>query len=74
MLAKRIIPCLDVVGERVVKGTGFRNLQVAGDPVRLGSRYAREGADELVYLDIAATKAIGRSITSSGTRPTGSQP
>jgi len=56
MLAKRIIPCLDVVGERVVKGTGFRNLQVAGDPVRLGSRYAREGADELVYLDIAATK------------------
>jgi cyclase len=55
MLAKRIIPCLDVTGGRVVKGTHFLNLRDAGDPVELGRRYYQEGADELVFLDITAT-------------------
>lgn len=55
MLAKRIIPCLDVDGGRVVKGTNFVNLRDAGDPVELGRRYYQEGADELVFLDITAT-------------------
>jgi cyclase len=55
MLSRRIIPCLDVAGGRVVKGTRFRNLLDAGDPVALAARYAREGADELAFLDIAAT-------------------
>ena len=55
MLAKRIIPCLDVAGGRVVKGVHFVNLRDAGDPVELGCRYYREGADELVFLDITAT-------------------
>ena len=55
MLAKRIIPCLDVTGGRVVKGVNFVNLRDAGDPVELAERYNREGADELVFLDITAS-------------------
>ena len=55
MLAKRIIPCLDVTGGRVVKGVNFVNLRDAGDPVELADRYNREGADELVFLDITAS-------------------
>jgi cyclase len=55
MLAKRIIPCLDVHGGRVVKGVNFLNLQDAGDPVQIASRYEKEGADELVFLDITAS-------------------
>ena len=55
MLAKRIIPCLDVKDGRVVKGINFVGLQDVGDAVELGRRYAEEGADELVYLDISAT-------------------
>jgi cyclase len=55
MLAKRIIPCLDVKDNRVVKGVNFINLRDAGDPVELGARYSAEGADELVFLDITAT-------------------
>ncbi len=55
MLAKRIIPCLDVTGGRVVKGVNFVNLRDAGDPVELAERYNRDGADELVFLDITAS-------------------
>ncbi len=55
MLAKRIIPCLDVKNGRTVKGVNFTGLTDVGDPVELGARYAAEGADELVYLDISAT-------------------
>ncbi len=55
MLSKRIIPCLDIKDGRTVKGTNFVNLRDAGDPVELGALYAREGADELVFLDITAT-------------------
>src|SRR5262245_21941872 len=62
MLAKRIIPCLDVDAGRVVKGTRFRDLRDAGDPVELASRYDAEGADELVFLDITAT-VEGRAAT-----------
>ncbi len=55
MLAKRIIPCLDVHGGRVVKGINFVNLRDAGDPVELAAFYDQEGADELVFLDISAS-------------------
>src|SRR6266487_6291806 len=55
MVLKRVIPCLDVDGGRVVKGTNFVNLRDAGDPVELAERYDAEGADELVFLDITAT-------------------
>lgn len=55
MLAKRIIPCLDVHDGRVVKGINFVNLQDAGDPVELAAYYYKEGADELVFLDISAS-------------------
>lgn len=55
MLTKRIIPCLDVTGGRVVKGTSFTSLRDAGDPVEQAAFYYREGADELVFLDIGAT-------------------
>jgi len=61
MLAKRVIPCLDVNQGRVVKGTNFLNLRDAGDPVEVAARYEREGADELVYLDITASHE-GRDI------------
>ncbi len=62
MLTKRIIPCLDVKDNRVVKGVNFLNLQDAGDPVELGIRYSEEGADELVFLDITATIRSRRTI------------
>jgi imidazole glycerol-phosphate synthase subunit HisF len=62
VLAKRIIPCLDVDAGRVVKGTRFRDLRDAGDPVELAARYDAEGADELVFLDITAT-VEGRAAT-----------
>ncbi len=55
MLARRIVVCLDVQGGRVVKGTGFVNLRDVGDPVQLATRYEAEGADEVVFLDIAAS-------------------
>ncbi len=55
MLTKRIIPCLDIKDGRTVKGTNFVNLRDAGDPVELAAEYARQGADELVFLDITAT-------------------
>jgi len=55
MLAKRIIPCLDVTGGRVVKGVNFVDLRDAGDPVELAERYNSQGADELVFLDITAS-------------------
>jgi imidazole glycerol-phosphate synthase subunit HisF len=55
MLTKRIIPCLDIKDGRTVKGTNFVNLRDAGDPVELAKVYAKEGADELVFLDISAT-------------------
>ncbi len=55
MLAKRVIPCLDVHDGLVVKGVSFRDLQVAGDPVDLAKRYVEEGADELALLDISAS-------------------
>jgi cyclase len=61
-LAKRVIPCLDVDAGRVVKGTRFVDLRDAGDPVELAARYDREGADELVFLDITAT-VEGRNAT-----------
>lgn len=55
MLTKRIIPCMDVKDNRVVKGVNFLNLRDAGDPIELGKKYSDEGADELVFLDITAT-------------------
>ena len=55
MLAKRIIPCLDICKGRTVKGTNFVNLRDAGDPVELGKIYSEQGADELVFLDITAS-------------------
>ena len=56
MLAKRIIPCLDIREGQTVKGINFAELKNVGDPVELGAKYAAEGADELVYLDISATE------------------
>ena len=56
MLTKRIIPCLDIKNGRTVKGVNFVDLRDAGDPVELADRYSKEGADELVFLDITATK------------------
>ncbi|AFM05827.1 imidazoleglycerol phosphate synthase, cyclase subunit [Bernardetia litoralis DSM 6794] len=55
MLSKRIIPCLDIKDGQTVKGVQFEELRFAGDPVELGEKYAKEGADELVFLDITAT-------------------
>ncbi|MCF8390359.1 MAG: imidazole glycerol phosphate synthase subunit HisF [Bacteroidales bacterium] len=55
MLAKRIIPCLDIRNGQTVKGVNFIDIKEVGDPVELGAKYAREGADELVYLDITAS-------------------
>ena len=55
MLAKRIIPCLDIKNGRTVKGVNFENIRDAGDPVELAMYYSKEGADELVFLDITAT-------------------
>ena len=62
MLAKRIIPCLDVKDGRVVKGRSFVNLRDAGDPVACARRYSEAGADELVFLDITATLEARRTI------------
>lgn len=62
MLAKRIIPCLDVKNGETVKGVNFENLQYAGDPIELAKKYSNEGADELVFLDITATNE-GRKTT-----------
>lgn len=61
-MTKRIIPCLDVKDNRVVKGIKFLDLRDAGDPVELGARYSDEGADELVFLDITATIRSRRTI------------
>lgn len=68
MLAKRIIPCLDVKDGRTVKGVNFIGLKDVGDPVELGSRYSREGADELVYLDISASREGRNTFTELVTR------
>jgi cyclase len=62
MLAKRIIPCLDVKGGRVVKGIRFEELREVGEPAELAARYEAEGADEIVFLDIAATNEGRRTI------------
>jgi cyclase len=72
MLAKRVIPCLDVDGGRVVKGTNFLNLRDAGDPVEVAARYEAEGADELVFLDITASHE-GRDIMLDVVRRTAEQ-
>ncbi len=63
MLAKRIIPCLDVRDGQTVKGINFEGLRLIGDPVELGAKYAAEGADELVYLDISASQEGRRAFT-----------
>ncbi len=64
MLAKRIIPCLDIKNGRTVKGTNFINLRDAGDPVELGRIYSEQGADELVFLDIIATSDKRKTLVS----------
>ena len=63
MLAKRIIPCLDIREGQTVKGINFVGLRNVGDPVELGAKYAAEGADELVYLDISATEEGRQTFT-----------
>ena len=63
MLAKRIIPCLDIKDGQTVKGTNFVNLRQAGDPVELGRTYSEQGADELVYLDITASHEGRKTFT-----------
>jgi cyclase len=63
MITKRIIPCLDIKDGRTVKGTNFVNLRDAGDPVELGAEYARQGADELVFLDITATNEKRKTLS-----------
>lgn len=63
MLAKRIVPCLDVKDGRTVKGTNFVGLRDAGDPVELAEKYSADGADELVFLDISATNEGRRTFT-----------
>ena len=76
MLTKRIIPCLDVKNGRTVKGVNFVDLRDAGDPVELAERYAEEGADELVFLDISATEEKRKTLANvksyvvvAGSRP-----
>ena len=68
MLAKRIIPCLDIKDGQTVKGTNFVNLRHAGDPVELGKAYSEQGADELVYLDITASHEGRKTFTQLVTR------
>jgi imidazole glycerol-phosphate synthase subunit HisF len=68
MLARRIIPCLDVAGGRVVKGVHFESLRDAGDPVEQAARYDAEGADELVFLDISAGPEERRTTLAMVTR------
>ena len=62
MFTKRIIPCLDVHGGRVVKGVNFVNLRDAGDPVEIAAAYDKAGADELVFLDITASSDARRTV------------
>ena len=62
MLRKRIVPCLDIKDGRTVKGVNFVNLKDAGDPVELAAQYAKQGADELVFLDISATEQRRRTL------------
>jgi len=68
MLKKRIIPCLDIKDGRTVKGINFENIRDAGDPVELAKRYMKEGADELVFLDITATIEKRKTLTNIITR------
>ncbi|HEY0031566.1 MAG TPA: imidazole glycerol phosphate synthase subunit HisF [Bacteroidia bacterium] len=68
MLTKRIIPCLDIKDGRTVKGVNFESIRDAGDPVELAINYARQGADELVFLDITATDEKRRTLASLVTR------
>lgn len=63
MLAKRVIPCLDIRDGRTVKGVNFENIRDAGDPVELGAFYASQGADELVFLDITATNEKRKTLS-----------
>ena len=63
MLAKRIIPCLDIKDGRTVKGVNFENIKDAGDPVELAVFYSQQGADELVFLDITATNENRKTLT-----------
>jgi cyclase len=63
VLTKRIIPCLDIKDGRTVKGVNFENIRDAGDPVELGALYAKEGADELVFLDITATNEKRKTLS-----------
>lgn len=63
MLTKRIIPCLDIKDGRTVKGVNFENIRDAGDPVELAVRYCKEGADELVFLDITATNEKRKTLS-----------
>jgi imidazole glycerol-phosphate synthase subunit HisF len=64
VLTKRIIPCLDIKDGRTVKGVNFVNIRDAGDPVELGAQYAKQGADELVFLDISATNEERKTFAS----------
>jgi cyclase len=68
MLAKRIIPCLDIKNGQTVKGINFENITDVGDPVELGALYARMGADELVFLDITATNEKRKTLSELVTR------
>jgi len=68
MLAKRIIPCLDIKNGQTVKGINFENITNVGDPVELGALYARMGADELVFLDITATNEKRKTLSELVTR------
>ncbi|WP_185869785.1 imidazole glycerol phosphate synthase subunit HisF [Blattabacterium cuenoti] len=64
MLAKRIIPCLDIKNGRTVKGVNFKHLKDAGDPIKLGRWYTKQGADELIFLDITATNEKRKTLIS----------
>ena len=68
MISKRIIPCLDVTNGRVVKGISFVNLRDAGDPVELAEFYDREGADEVVFLDITASHERRKTVVELASR------
>lgn len=68
MLTKRIIPCLDIKDDKTVKGINFENIQDVGDPVELGTYYAAQGADELVFLDITATNEKRKTLSQLVTR------
>ena len=68
MYAKRIIPCLDIKDGRVVKGVNFVDLRDAGDPVEVAAAYSREGADEVVFLDITATHEGRANVTALAAR------